>query len=186
MKVAKERKSSVLASNAVHHRIDSLTGIVTLAVILGANFLENAAWLDPVGGLLVSLMVVKAGAENTFAALFELADKGIDDEVKTSVRKHLRRTFSDIPDGHQIELRDVSGIKSGQNYLVDLEVAHHGLTEIRVVETMHQRKQAFTDLSDGFVTLPGGTGTMDELWEALSWAQLGYHAKPVGLLNVAG
>ena len=61
-----------------------------------------------------------------------------------------------------------------------------GLTELRVCETMHERKQAFTDLSDGFVTLPGGTGTMDELWEALSWAQLGYHAKPVGLLNVAG
>lgn len=70
--------------------------------------------------------------------------------------------------------------------LVDLEVAHRGLSELRVVETMHQRKQAFTDLSDGFVNLPGGTGTMDELWEALSWAQLGYHAKPVGLLNLAG
>ena len=70
--------------------------------------------------------------------------------------------------------------------LVDAEVAHRGLTSLTVVETMHQRKQAFTDLSDGFVTLPGGTGTMDELWEALSWAQLGYHAKPVGLLNTAG
>ena len=70
--------------------------------------------------------------------------------------------------------------------LVDAEVAHRGLTELRVVETMHERKAAFTDLSDGFVTLPGGTGTMDELWEAMSWAQLGYHAKPVGLLNVAG
>ena len=70
--------------------------------------------------------------------------------------------------------------------LVDLEVAHRGLSELHVVETMHQRKQAFTDLSDGFVTLPGGTGTMDELWEALSWAQLGYHAKPVGLLNALG
>jgi uncharacterized protein (TIGR00730 family) len=70
--------------------------------------------------------------------------------------------------------------------LVDAEVAHRGLTELHVVGTMHERKRAFTDLSDGFVTLPGGTGTMDELWEALSWAQLGYHAKPVGLLNVAG
>ena len=70
--------------------------------------------------------------------------------------------------------------------LVDAEVAHRGLTELHVVPGMHQRKQAFTDLSDGFVTLPGGTGTMDELWEALSWAQLGYHAKPVGLLNTAG
>jgi uncharacterized protein (TIGR00730 family) len=70
--------------------------------------------------------------------------------------------------------------------LVNAEVAHRGLTELHVVDTMHQRKQAFTDLSDGFVNLPGGTGTMDELWEALSWAQIGYHAKPVGLLNVAG
>ncbi|WP_116091647.1 TIGR00730 family Rossman fold protein [Sphingomonas crusticola] len=70
--------------------------------------------------------------------------------------------------------------------LVDLEVAHRGLSELHVVATMHERKQAFTDLSDGFLTLPGGTGTMDELWEALSWAQLGYHSKPVGLLNVAG
>lgn len=70
--------------------------------------------------------------------------------------------------------------------LVDAEVAHKGLTELHVVDTMHQRKQAFTDLSDGFVTLPGGTGTMDELWEALSWAQLGYHSKPVGLLNAGG
>ena len=70
--------------------------------------------------------------------------------------------------------------------LVNAEVAHRGLSELHVVETMHQRKQAFTDLSDGFINLPGGTGTMDELWEALSWAQIGYHAKPVGLLNVAG
>ena len=70
--------------------------------------------------------------------------------------------------------------------LVAAEVAHQGCTELHVVATMHERKQAFTDLSDGFVTLPGGTGTMDELWEAMSWAQLGYHGKPVGLLNVAG
>ena len=70
--------------------------------------------------------------------------------------------------------------------LVDAEVAHRGLTELHVVEGMHDRKRAFTDLSDGFVTIPGGTGTMDELWEALSWAQLGYHADPVGLLNTGG
>ncbi|SFP83284.1 TIGR00730 family Rossman fold protein [Sphingomonas rubra] len=70
--------------------------------------------------------------------------------------------------------------------LVDAEVAHRGLTELHVVAGMHDRKAKFTELSDGFVTIPGGTGTMDELWEALSWAQLGYHADPVGLLNVAG
>lgn len=70
--------------------------------------------------------------------------------------------------------------------LMSRELAHHGLTELHVVETMHQRKKLFTDLSDGFATLPGGVGTMDELWEAVSWAQLGYHAKPVGLLNAFG
>ncbi len=70
--------------------------------------------------------------------------------------------------------------------LVAAEVAHRGLTELHVVTGMHERKRVFTDLADGFVTIPGGTGTMDELWEALSWAQLGYHADPVGLLNVAG
>ena len=67
--------------------------------------------------------------------------------------------------------------------LVSEEVAHDGCTELRIVKTMHERKQAFTDLADGFLTLPGGVGTMDELWEAVSWAQLGYHAKPVALLN---
>jgi uncharacterized protein (TIGR00730 family) len=70
--------------------------------------------------------------------------------------------------------------------LVGSEVAHRGCTELHVVPGMHQRKQMFTDLSDGFVTIPGGTGTMDELWEAISWAQLGYHNKPVGVLNAAG
>lgn len=70
--------------------------------------------------------------------------------------------------------------------LVDMEVANRDCTELHVVQTMHQRKQAFTDLSDGFVTLPGGVGTLDELWEAISWAQLGYHRKPVGLLNALG
>lgn len=70
--------------------------------------------------------------------------------------------------------------------LVNAEVAHRGLTQLEVVETMHERKARFVDLSDGFINLPGGTGTMDELWEALSWAQLGYHTDPIGLLNIAG
>ncbi|MDE2596189.1 MAG: TIGR00730 family Rossman fold protein [Sphingomonadales bacterium] len=70
--------------------------------------------------------------------------------------------------------------------LVSGEVANPDCTELRVVANMHERKAAFTDLSDGFLTIPGGVGTMDELWEAVSWAQLGYHAKPVGLLNAFG
>ena len=70
--------------------------------------------------------------------------------------------------------------------LVSSEVANRECTELIVVKDMHERKAAFTRLSDGFVTIPGGVGTMDELWEAISWAQLGYHAKPVGLLNAFG
>lgn len=70
--------------------------------------------------------------------------------------------------------------------LMRAEVANHDCDELISVSGMHERKQKFTDLSDGFVTLPGGVGTMDELWEAMSWAQLGYHSDPVGLLNAFG
>jgi divalent metal cation (Fe/Co/Zn/Cd) transporter len=142
MKVARERKSSVLASNAVHHRVDSLTGIVTLLVILGANFLRDAAWLDPVGGLFISLLVIKAGLGNTLSAVYELADRSIDDEVKKSVRRQVQKGLADV-DGsghdvtHEVELRDVSGVKSGQNYLVDLELAVPGtwtVEDVREVE----------------------------------------------------
>jgi uncharacterized protein (TIGR00730 family) len=70
--------------------------------------------------------------------------------------------------------------------MVKAEVANLACTELRVVKTMHERKAVFTELGDGFLTLPGGVGTMDELWEAVSWSQLGYHAKPVGLLNAFG
>ena len=70
--------------------------------------------------------------------------------------------------------------------LIKSEVANNDCDELIAVSGMHERKQRFTDLSDGFITLPGGVGTMDELWEAMSWAQLGYHDKPVGLLNANG
>lgn len=70
--------------------------------------------------------------------------------------------------------------------LVEMEVAHHEVTELFVVETMHERKARMTSLCDGFLTLPGGIGTMDELFECLTWAQLGYHDKPCGVLNVGG
>jgi uncharacterized protein (TIGR00730 family) len=66
------------------------------------------------------------------------------------------------------------------------ELAHGSLTELHVVETMHQRKAAMADLSDAFAALPGGYGTADELFEVLTWAQLGLHSKPIGLLNVSG
>jgi uncharacterized protein (TIGR00730 family) len=69
--------------------------------------------------------------------------------------------------------------------LVAREVAHHGLTELRVVQTMHERKAMMNALSDAFVAMPGGFGTLDEFFEVLTWSQLGYHGKPCGLLDVA-
>ena len=70
--------------------------------------------------------------------------------------------------------------------LEDRELAHQRLTALHVVETMHQRKALMADLADGFAALPGAFGTGDELFEILTWAQLGLHGKPIGLLNVAG
>ncbi|MGH7169272.1 MAG: TIGR00730 family Rossman fold protein [Gemmataceae bacterium] len=70
--------------------------------------------------------------------------------------------------------------------MVERELAHGQLTELHVVETMHQRKALMADLADGFAALPGGYGTAEELFEILTWAQLGIHAKPIGLLNSAG
>lgn len=70
--------------------------------------------------------------------------------------------------------------------LVVREVAHHGLTELHVVGSMHERKARMAELSDAFLALPGGIGTLEELCEVLTWGQLGIHAKPIGLLNVDG
>jgi uncharacterized protein (TIGR00730 family) len=70
--------------------------------------------------------------------------------------------------------------------LVAREVAHRGLTELRVVGSMHERKATMASLVDGFIALPGGLGTLEETFEVLTWAQLGIHAKPVGALNVGG
>jgi uncharacterized protein (TIGR00730 family) len=70
--------------------------------------------------------------------------------------------------------------------LADREVAHHGVTELRIVDSMHTRKAMMADLSDAFLAMPGGVGTFEEFFEAITWTQLGLHRKPCGLLNVAG
>ncbi|EHQ29435.1 LOG family protein [Mucilaginibacter paludis] len=71
-------------------------------------------------------------------------------------------------------------------FLMDKEVGHPGLTQMHVVENMHQRKQLMNDLCDGIITLPGGFGTLEEFFEVLTWLQLGLHTKPIGVLNVNG
>jgi uncharacterized protein (TIGR00730 family) len=70
--------------------------------------------------------------------------------------------------------------------MIEAELAHTKLTQLHVVDTMHQRKAMMADLADGFVALPGGFGTADEFFEILTWSQLHYHSKPIGILNAAG
>lgn len=79
---------------------------------------------------------------------------------------------------------EVVGVIPG--HLVDVEIAHHGLKDLRVTGSMHERKALMAELSDGFVALPGGYGTLEEFAEVLTWTQLGLQAKPCGLLDVAG
>jgi len=137
MKIAKERKSSVLASNAVHHRIDSLTSIVALVAIGGAHILEGATWLDPVGGFLVSLMVIQAGWGNSRSAVVELCDASVDDEVKTSVKRAATKALQELNE-QEFEVRSVEGVKAGQNFLIDVEVAAPGgltLAQLSSAET---------------------------------------------------
>jgi uncharacterized protein (TIGR00730 family) len=71
-------------------------------------------------------------------------------------------------------------------FLDEREIGHHGVTDLRVVETMHERKMLMADLADAFLVLPGGIGTLEEVIEMLSWSQLGLHRKPIGLLDVDG
>jgi uncharacterized protein (TIGR00730 family) len=89
-----------------------------------------------------------------------------------------------IADAVLAEGGKVIGVIPG--FLADKELAHKGCTELHVVETMHQRKLLMADLAEGFVAMPGGFGTLEELFEVLTWGQLGLHSKPIGLLNVEG
>ncbi len=86
------------------------------------------------------------------------------------------------------DVLELGGLVTGiiPQFLMDKEVGHKGVTEMIVTENMHQRKQKMADLSDGFVILPGGFGTLEEFFEVLTWLQLGLHNKPIGVLNVNG
>ncbi len=89
-----------------------------------------------------------------------------------------------IADGALSQKGEVIGVIPKS--LMEKELGHGGVTELHVVGSMHERKQLMVDLSDGFIALPGGFGTLDELFETLTWLQLSFHDKPVGLLNVGG
>ncbi|CAG2142932.1 Putative cytokinin riboside 5'-monophosphate phosphoribohydrolase [Cupriavidus yeoncheonensis] len=111
----------------------------------------------------------KALVENDMSLVYGGGKVGLMGMVADAVLEHGGTAIGIIPDA-----------------LMQKEVGHRGLTELHVVRNMHERKQMMADRADAFIAMPGGVGTFEELFETFTWLQLGYHAKPVGLLNVAG
>lgn len=141
IKVAKQKRSSVLASNAYHHRVDSLTSFVALLTISASHFIANAQWLDPVGGLIISGMIVQAGWMNTKTALLELADVSINSEIKDKVRKAAVSALDGrLGDGAKI--RGVQGVKSGQNILIEVEIAAPGNWQVSKTNELEKAVRA--------------------------------------------
>jgi len=125
------------------------------------------------------------GFDPAFAAATESLGRAIAGRglrlVYGGARVGLMGTIADAVLGHGGEAHGVI-----TRALEQTEIPHPGLTSLRVTETMHQRKAAMADAADAFIMLPGGYGTFDEFFEVLTWTQLGIHAKPCGILDVAG
>lgn len=111
----------------------------------------------------------KTFAEQQIILVYGAAKIGIMGKVATGALDHKGAVIGVIP-----------------SFLKLKEVVHLGLTELITTDTMHQRKMKMHDLSDGFITLPGGFGTLEELFEIMTWSQLGLHQKPIGILNING
>lgn len=135
----------------------------SLCVYCGSNF--NG---DPVLRKAIEDLAETMAAQN-IALVFGGGSVGVMGVIADEILKHGGKAIGIIP-----------------QFLMDKEVGHKGLTEMIVTENMHQRKQKMADLADGFVILPGGFGTLEELFEVLTWLQLGLHGKPIGVLNVGG
>jgi uncharacterized protein (TIGR00730 family) len=118
------------------------------------------ACAEQMGGLL---------AQRRIALVYGAGNLGLMGAVADAALKHGGEAIGVIP-----------------QILVDLELAHQGLNDLRIVDTMHERKATMAQLADAFIALPGGMGTLEELAEILTWAQLDIHQKPVGLLNEGG
>jgi uncharacterized protein (TIGR00730 family) len=124
------------------------------------------------------------------------SDPGYAEAARQLGRELVERNYGLVYGGGNVGLMkiiadtvlDLAGHVTGviPDSLVSKEVAHRGLSELRIVQSMHERKAMMAALSDGFIALPGGIGTMEEFFEVLSWAQLGIHRKPCGLLNTGG
>jgi uncharacterized protein (TIGR00730 family) len=134
-----------------------------ICVFCGANFNGDALLLQAVEQL-AEVMV-----NRNITLVFGGGKVGIMGILADAVLKHGGKAIGVIP-----------------QFLMDKEVGHTGLTELHIVDNMHQRKQLMNDLCDGIIMLPGGFGTLEEFFEVLTWLQLGLHSHPVGILNVNG
>lgn len=121
-----------------------------------------------------------------------LLAQAVEDLAEIMVSRDISLVFGGGKVGVMGLLADAVIERGGQTigvipqFLMEKEVGHTGLTELRIVENMHQRKQLMNDLCDGIIMLPGGFGTLEEFFEVLTWLQLGLHNHPVGILNVNG
>lgn len=135
----------------------------SICVFCGSSSGANPSYLEAARNL------GKVIAEKNIRLVYGGGNVGIMGEIANSVLKNGGKVSGVIP-------------KS----LFDKELAHKGLTELIVVDTMHERKAKMSELSDGFIALPGGIGTIEEFFEVMTWAQLGFQVKPCGLMNVTG
>jgi uncharacterized protein (TIGR00730 family) len=132
-----------------------------VCVFCGSNAGNNPAYREAAENLAMELV------ERNITLVFGAGNIGLMGILADTVLQHGGKAIGVIPD-----------------FLKTKEVAHTGLSQLIVVKSMHERKQIMADLSDGFIAMPGGFGTLDELCEILTWAQLGLHGNPIGLLNV--
>ncbi len=134
----------------------------SICVYCGSSFGNETAFAA------AARQLAKAMNERSISLVYGGASVGIMGEIADAILAGGGRAIGVIPQA-----------------LADKEVAHSDLTELHIVSSMHERKALMAEKSDGFVALPGGFGTLEELFEALTWSQLGFHQKPVALLNVA-
>lgn len=140
-----------------------ITNVKSIAIFCGANF--NG---DPILKKVVELLT-EVMADRNISLVFGGGKVGMMGLLADNMLRHGGRAIGVIP-----------------QFLMDKEVGHTGLTELHIVETMHQRKQLMNDLCDAIIMLPGGFGTLEEFFEVLTWLQLGLHNKPIGILNANG
>jgi len=131
-------------------------------------FCGSSMGVDPVY-ISQAILLGKAFAERNIQLVYGGARIGLMGAVADSVLNNHGKVIGVLP-----------------YFLKSKEIAHEGLTELILVESMHERKMKMHDLCDGIIALPGGFGTLEELFETLTWSQLGLHKKPIGLLNVNG